>query len=95
MYRFFIERPIFSTVIALVMTLSGAVCAWILPIAQYPSIVPPTVQVTATYNGADAATESWRVADLYRQVAGGERPAADPELVARLVARAREATATW
>jgi diadenosine tetraphosphate (Ap4A) HIT family hydrolase len=46
-------------------------------------------------HGADAATESWRVADLYRQVAGGERPAADPELVARLVARAREATATW
>ncbi|MCS5691526.1 diadenosine tetraphosphate hydrolase [Cyanobium sp. FGCU-6] len=46
-------------------------------------------------HGADAATESWGVADLYRQVAGGGRTAADPELVAQLVARAREATAAW
>ena len=73
MYRFFIERPIFSTVIALVMTLSGAVCAWILPIAQYPSIVPPTVQVTATYNGADAATVAQVVTlPLEQQINGVE-----------------------
>ncbi|MFM7809263.1 MAG: efflux RND transporter permease subunit, partial [Planctomycetota bacterium] len=73
MYRFFIERPIFSTVIALVMTLSGAVCAWILPIAQYPEIVPPTVQVTATYNGADAATVAQVVTlPLEQQINGVE-----------------------
>jgi diadenosine tetraphosphate (Ap4A) HIT family hydrolase len=46
-------------------------------------------------HGADGATESWRVADLYRQVAAGERPAADPAAVAALVARARERTAAW
>jgi diadenosine tetraphosphate (Ap4A) HIT family hydrolase len=46
-------------------------------------------------HGSDAATESWRVADLYRQVAAGERPAADPAAVTALVARARECTAVW
>ena len=42
-FRFVIDRPIFATVIALVMTLSGLVCAVILPIAQYPNIVPPYI----------------------------------------------------
>ena len=46
-------------------------------------------------HGAEAATEAWRVADLYRAVAAGERPAADPAAVADLVARARHCTAAW
>lgn len=46
-------------------------------------------------HGADAATESWCVADLYRQVAGGERQAADPAAVMALVERARECVAAW
>jgi HAE1 family hydrophobic/amphiphilic exporter-1 len=51
---FFIERPIFANVIALVTILIGAVCLYILPVAQYPEIVPPTIQVTARYPGASA-----------------------------------------
>lgn len=46
-------------------------------------------------HAADPQSESWRVADLYRQVAAGERPAADPAAVADLVARARERAARW
>jgi multidrug efflux pump len=52
--NFFIKRPIFSTVISLVIVLAGIVCIPILPIAQFPEIAPPTVQVTATYTGASA-----------------------------------------
>lgn len=56
MLRFFIHRPIFSSVIALITVLAGIICIVILPVAQFPQIVPPTVQVSATYNGADAET---------------------------------------
>ena len=52
--RFFIERPIFATVLSIVITLAGALAVWTLPIAQYPDITPPTVQVTAIYPGANA-----------------------------------------
>ena len=44
--NFFIQRPIFAMSIALVMILAGAVCMLVLPIAQYPPLVPPQVQVT-------------------------------------------------
>jgi hydrophobe/amphiphile efflux-1 (HAE1) family protein len=72
-FRFFIDRPIFATVIALVMTLSGIICAYLLPIAQFPNIVPPTVQVTATYNGADADTVAQVVTlPLEQQINGVE-----------------------
>ena len=52
--KFFIERPIFANVIALVTILIGAVCLYALPVAQYPEIVPPTIQVTTRYPGASA-----------------------------------------
>jgi hydrophobic/amphiphilic exporter-1 (mainly G- bacteria), HAE1 family len=52
--RFFIERPIFANVIALVTIIIGAVCLYVLPVAQYPEIVPPTIQVTTRYPGASA-----------------------------------------
>src|SRR5437764_5792691 len=56
MVNFFIDRPIFATVVALLMLLVGGLCIFILPIALYPDIVPPQVQVTTTYTGADAET---------------------------------------
>src|ERR1700733_1958490 len=54
--RFFIERPVLANVLALVMVLIGAVALLNLPVAQYPNVVPPTVQVTARYPGASART---------------------------------------
>jgi multidrug efflux pump len=52
--RFFIDRPIFSTVISVVFVLAGGVAVFTLPVAQYPEVTPPTVQVTAIYPGAHA-----------------------------------------
>jgi len=52
--RFFIERPILANVIAILIIILGVVAVLGLPVAQYPDITPPTVQVTATYPGASA-----------------------------------------
>jgi hydrophobe/amphiphile efflux-1 (HAE1) family protein len=52
--RFFIERPIFAAVLSILITLAGALAVGFLPIAQYPDITPPTVQVTASYPGASS-----------------------------------------
>ena len=54
--KFFIERPIFATVISLLIVIAGAVSAFVLPVGQYPQITPVTIQVTTTYPGADAKT---------------------------------------
>ncbi|MBD5223356.1 MAG: multidrug efflux RND transporter permease subunit [Bacteroidales bacterium] len=54
--KFFINRPIFATVLAILMVIAGAICVFTLPIAQYPDITPPTVTVSATYPGANART---------------------------------------
>ncbi|MDE5904080.1 efflux RND transporter permease subunit [Duncaniella sp.] len=54
--RFFIDRPIFATVIAIIMVLVGLMTVKSLPVSQYPDITPPTVMVSASYPGADAAT---------------------------------------
>lgn len=54
--RFFIDRPIFATVLAVLMILVGLITVKTLPVAQYPDITPPTVRVSAMYPGADAAT---------------------------------------
>ena len=54
MVRFFIHRPIFASVIAIITALAGSIALVVLPISQFPNVVPPTVQVAATYNGADA-----------------------------------------
>src|SRR3990167_3945323 len=54
--KFFIERPVLANVIALLIVLLGIVAVAILPITQYPAIVPPTIQVTTSYPGADAKT---------------------------------------
>ena len=50
--KFFIDRPVLANVLAIVIVLIGGVAAFTLPIAQYPNIVPPTVQVTTNYPGA-------------------------------------------
>lgn len=54
--RFFIDRPIFATVLAILMILAGVITVKTLPVAQYPDITPPTVRVSAVYPGADAQT---------------------------------------
>jgi len=56
MSRFFIDRPVFATVLAILITLAGTLAILALPVAQYPQITPPTVSVTATFPGANAAT---------------------------------------
>jgi hydrophobic/amphiphilic exporter-1 (mainly G- bacteria), HAE1 family len=53
--RFFIEHPIFANVIAIITIILGLVCFYLLPVAQYPDIVPPTIQVSTRYPGASAA----------------------------------------
>lgn len=54
--KFFIDRPIFATVLALLLVFAGILTVRTLPIAQYPDITPPTVMVSASYPGADAST---------------------------------------
>ncbi|MGY3605587.1 MULTISPECIES: efflux RND transporter permease subunit [unclassified Bradyrhizobium] len=69
----FIDRPIFATVLSVFLTLIGLGALAILPIAQYPEIVPPTVQITTTYPGASAETVSRTVATpLEQQINGVE-----------------------
>src|SRR5690348_16101340 len=54
--KFFIERPVLANVIALLLVFLGLIVIFFLPVAQYPAIVPPTIQVTTNYPGADAKT---------------------------------------
>lgn len=56
MIKFFIVRPIFASVLSIVIVLAGLAAAWQLPVEQYPRVTPPTVQVTATFPGASAET---------------------------------------
>ena len=69
--HFFIERPIFASVISIVIVLVGAIAYVALPVAQYPEIVPPTIQVTATYPGASAETVAETVATPLEQEING------------------------
>ncbi len=71
--KFFIERPVLANVLALVIMLLGAIALFTLPIAQYPPITPPTVQVSATYPGANATTVVNNIAlPIEQQVNGVE-----------------------
>lgn len=69
--HFFIDRPVFSTVISIVIVLGGLVALWKLPIAQYPEITPPQIQVTAAYPGASAELVSENVAAPIEQQVNG------------------------
>src|ERR1700722_12004662 len=71
MSRFFINRPIVAMVIAILMVIIGLVSMLSLPVAQFPNIVPPEIQVSATYPGADAQTLEQSVATpLEEQISG-------------------------
>jgi hydrophobe/amphiphile efflux-1 (HAE1) family protein len=71
--RFFIERPVFATVLSVIIVLAGLVSALILPVAQYPEIAPPTVTITANYPGASAETLARTVAaPIEEQLSGIE-----------------------
>ena len=73
MSRFFIERPIFSAVIAILFVVAGLIAGKVLPIAQYPEISPPVVTVTAIYPGASAPVlESTVAAPLENAINGVE-----------------------
>src|ERR1700745_1941944 len=71
MSRFFINRPIVAMVISILMVIVGAVTIATLPVAQFPNIVPPEVQVLATYVGADAQTIEQSVATPVEQQMSG------------------------
>src|SRR5262245_7011898 len=72
--HFFIDRPIFASVLSIVVVIVGVVSYTLLPIAQYPDVAPPTVQVTATYPGANAKTVADTVATpIEAEVNGVER----------------------
>lgn len=67
MSRFFIHRPIFAWVIAILIMLVGVIAVKTLPIEQYPQIAPPTVSISATYPGADAETVENSVTQVIEQ----------------------------
>src|SRR4029434_5085478 len=69
--HFFIDRPIFAGVISIVITLVGAIALSMLPIAQYPDIAPPTIQVNANYPGANAKVVTETVAAPIEQQVNG------------------------
>ena len=69
--RFFIDRPIFAAVLSIVLTIAGAVAVLVLPVAQYPEIAPPTVQVSCVYPGASAKVVAETVAAPIEQQVNG------------------------
>jgi len=74
MARFFIDRPIFATVLALVIVIIGLIACYTLPIAEYPEIVPPTIVVNAKYPGASPQVIADTVATpLEQEINGVER----------------------
>src|SRR3982074_3142597 len=74
MAKFFVNRPIVAMVISIIMTIAGIVAFLSLPVAQYPNIVPPEMQVNTTYVGADALTVEQSVATpIEQQMSGVDR----------------------
>src|ERR1700735_5271338 len=69
--RFFIDRPIFASVLSIVVTLAGALALFTLPVAQYPEIAPPTAEVSAVYPGANAEVVADTVAAPIEQQVNG------------------------
>jgi HAE1 family hydrophobic/amphiphilic exporter-1 len=69
--RFFVDHPIFANVIALVTIIIGVVCIKVLPVAQYPEVVPPTIQVSARYPGANAEVVAQTIGIPIEQAVNG------------------------
>ncbi|PTN32789.1 efflux RND transporter permease subunit [Desulfonatronum sp. SC1] len=70
-YKYFIDRPVFASVLSIVMTLAGALALINLPVAQYPEITPPTVNVSASYPGASAEVVEQSVASAIEEQVNG------------------------
>ena len=69
--HFFIDRPIFASVLSIVITIAGGIALMTLPVSQYPDIVPPTVNVSASYPGATAKTVAETIgAPIEQQING-------------------------
>ena len=60
MANYFIDRPVFAWVLAIIMMLAGGLAIMNLPVAQYPQIAPPTITISATYPGAEIGRASCR-----------------------------------
>lgn len=71
MSNFFIDRPIFAWVLAILLMLTGVAAIFALPVAQYPTIAPPTIQIRAEYPGASASTAENTVTQLIEQQMNG------------------------
>ncbi|HBH65487.1 MAG TPA: hydrophobe/amphiphile efflux-1 family RND transporter, partial [Erwinia persicina] len=71
MAKFFIDRPIFAWVIAIIIMLAGALSILKLPIEQYPNVAPTAIEITATYPGADAKTLQDSVTQVIEQNMNG------------------------
>lgn len=71
MANFFINRPVFAIVLSIIITLVGVTAAFTLPIAQYPQISPPTISVSATYEGANADVVDQTVAQVIEEQVNG------------------------
>jgi len=69
--RFFIDRPVFAFVVSILIILGGLVAIFVLPVDEYPQITPPTIQIDATYPGADAKTAAESVASPIEQQLSG------------------------
>jgi len=71
MSRFFIDRPIFAVVLSLLMMIAGTISIYVLPIARFPEVTPPVIQISAAYPGADAQTVAESVAAPIEQQLSG------------------------
>ncbi len=69
--RFFVDRPVFATVLSIIIVMLGGIASLQLPVAQYPEVTPPTIQITATYPGANAQVVADTVAAPIEQEING------------------------
>lgn len=74
--RFFVRRPVFARVIAILIMLAGVLAIRTLPVGQYPDVAPPAVKISATYTGASAETTENSVTRGHRAAAHRPRPSA-------------------
>ena len=67
MVKFFLERPVFAWVLALVTMMAGVLAIFTMPLQQYPTVAPPTIEVSVTYPGASASTVNDTVVQVIEQ----------------------------
>ncbi|MBR5758807.1 MAG: efflux RND transporter permease subunit, partial [Thermoguttaceae bacterium] len=71
MARFFIDRPVFASVLSILIVLIGSIAYFALPLAQYPNVAPPTINVSASYSGANARAVADSVATIIEDQVNG------------------------